>query len=533
MKGAINSTFSFVKSATYLAIRCALDHDVPNNAGVYRCIAVSAPEGSILNPRMPAPVAARALTGYRVVDTVLGALAQVAPARLMAAGEGGNTVVAIGGYQGERPFVLVDMINGAWGGRDGKDGIEGVTNPSQNMSNLPVETLEARYPLRVEEYALRPDSGGAGRWRGGLGLVRQYRLLAERAVLQLRSDRTEHAPWGLFGGRSGRLLAQPHRPRRRLGAAARQGDAGDRAPAPSSATSRPAAGGWGDPAGRDPAAVAADLARRQDQPGTGASGLRSAEHERGEGGRRHRRGERHRRGDGAALRRRRAGRSRSPISTSRAAPASRPRSAPASPRSTWRTTSAVAAFAAAVWRAPRRGCRRWSTPPASCRTPCAPPRWTWRSSTASTRSTRARSLLVNRAFGAAMAEAGQGVIVNLGSLTTFRPSGQPAYAMGKAAIRMMTEVLAAELGPRGVRVNAVAPGYVLTPAMQARIDSGQRDPRADDRARGAPPPGAAGRRGRGDLLPLLRRRLRHHRRTLPVDCGWLAASAYTAYAAVP
>ena len=77
---------------------------------------------------------------------------------------------------------------------------------------------------------------------------------------------------------------------------------------------------------------------------------------------------------------------------------------------------------------------------------------------------------------AAMAEAGQGVIVNLGSLTTFRPSGQPAYAMGKAAIRMMTEVLAAELGPRGVRVNAVAPGYVLTPAMQARIDSGQRDP---------------------------------------------------------
>ena len=81
----------------------------------------------------------------------------------MAAGEeGGNTVVAIGGYEAVRPFVLVDMINGAWGGRDGKDGIEGVTNPSQNMSNLPVETLEARYPLRVEEYALPPNSGGPG-----------------------------------------------------------------------------------------------------------------------------------------------------------------------------------------------------------------------------------------------------------------------------------------------------------------------------------------------------------------------------------
>ncbi|MFI0847824.1 hydantoinase B/oxoprolinase family protein [Mesorhizobium sp. IMUNJ 23232] len=204
VRGAINSTFSFVKSATYLTIRCALDREVPNNAGVYRCISISAPEGSILNPRMPAPVAARALTGYRVVDTVMGALAQVAPQKVMAAGEGGNTVVAIGGYNADRtPFILVDMINGAWGGRHDQDGIEGVTNPSQNMSNLPVETLEARYPIRVETYGFRDDSGGAGEFRGGLGLVRSYRLLAERAVLQLRADRTGHQPYGLFGGGPG------------------------------------------------------------------------------------------------------------------------------------------------------------------------------------------------------------------------------------------------------------------------------------------------------------------------------------------
>lgn len=202
VKGAINSTLSFVKSSTYLTVRCALEHDVPNNAGVYRCITVTAPEGSILNPRMPAPVAARALTGYRVVDTVMGALAQIAPEKLMAAGEGGNTVVSMGGYHGEprRPFVLVDMINGAWGGRADKDGIEGVTNPSQNMSNLPIETIEARYPILMEEYALREGSCGAGRFRGGLGLVREYRLLADTAVLQLRADRHEHPPYGLFGG---------------------------------------------------------------------------------------------------------------------------------------------------------------------------------------------------------------------------------------------------------------------------------------------------------------------------------------------
>lgn len=261
VKGAINSTLSFVKSSTYLTIRCALDHDVPNNAGVYRCITVTAPEGSILNPKMPAPVAARALTGYRVVDTVMGALAQIAPKKLMAAGEGGNTVVAIGGYHGaeRKPFVFVDMINGAWGGRADKDGIEGITNPSQNMSNLPIETIEARYPLLMEEYSLREDSGGAGEFRGGLGLVRQYRLLADTAVLQLRADRHEHPPYGLFGG-------QPAASSRNL---MKVGD-GAWSVLPAKVTleigkdsvirhEQAGGGGWGDPEKRSPAAIAADI----------------------------------------------------------------------------------------------------------------------------------------------------------------------------------------------------------------------------------------------------------------------------------
>jgi len=176
---------------------------------------VTAPEGSILNPLIPAPVAARALTGYRVVDTVLGALSKIAPHKIMAAGEGGNTVLAFGGYDKvtREPFVLVDMINGAWGGRWNKDGIEGVTNPSQNMSNLPIETLEVRYPLMMEEYGFRPDSAGAGEYRGGLGLVRQYRLLAEEAILQIRADRHDHPPYGLFGGMPAapsRNILDPH-----------------------------------------------------------------------------------------------------------------------------------------------------------------------------------------------------------------------------------------------------------------------------------------------------------------------------------
>ncbi|MFK8253221.1 hydantoinase B/oxoprolinase family protein [Ancylobacter terrae] len=260
-RGAINATFSFTKSATYLTVRCALDHDVPNNAGVYRCITVTAPEGSILNPLPPAPVAARALTGYRVVDTVMGALAQIAPTKMMAAGEGGNTVVAIGGYDKETraPFVLVDMINGAWGGRHDADGIEGITNPSQNMSNLPVETLEQRYPLRVEAYGFRPDSGGPGEYRGGLGLTRSYRLLAGEAVLQLRADRHDHPPYGLFGGR-------PGAPSRNFIA-----DGDDERPLPAKVTrdihagtlirhDQAGGGGYGDPLERAIEAIARDIA---------------------------------------------------------------------------------------------------------------------------------------------------------------------------------------------------------------------------------------------------------------------------------
>ncbi|GIT25402.1 MAG: hypothetical protein CM1200mP41_14460 [Gammaproteobacteria bacterium] len=104
---------------------------------------------------------------------MFGALAQIVPDRIPAAGEGGNTVVCLGGYRDDKsPFIIVDMICGAWGGRPNKDGIEGVTNPSQNLSNTPVETLESQHPVRVEEYALVPNTCGAGRWRGGLGLSR-------------------------------------------------------------------------------------------------------------------------------------------------------------------------------------------------------------------------------------------------------------------------------------------------------------------------------------------------------------------------
>src|SRR5262249_56156271 len=104
----------------------------------------------------------------------------------------------IGGLRHNRkPFIIVDMICGAWGGRPDKDGVEAITNPSQNLSNMPVEVMEAEHPILVEEYAFVPDSCGAGRFRGGIGIKRSYRILADEALLQLRTDRVKFAPYGL------------------------------------------------------------------------------------------------------------------------------------------------------------------------------------------------------------------------------------------------------------------------------------------------------------------------------------------------
>ncbi len=261
VEAALNSTLSYTNSCTYLSVRSVLKGDIPNNAGVFRCIDVSAPEASILNPRMPAPCAARALTGYRVFDAMLGALSKVVPDRVPAAGEGGNTVVCIGGYRPDQtPFIVVDMICGAWGGRPDRDGIEAITNPSQNLSNTPVETLEASQPIRIEEYALIPDSCGAGTWRGGLGIRRSYRLLTDSAILQLRADRTAFSPYGLSGGA----------PAARCTNWIRHGDDGDWEALPGKITCKmekdqvirhdqAGGGGFGDPMERDRARISDDL----------------------------------------------------------------------------------------------------------------------------------------------------------------------------------------------------------------------------------------------------------------------------------
>ena len=203
MKAGINSPLPFSKAAVYGALRLLMDPNIPNSAGYTRLIDVSAPEASVVNPVLPAACGARGITGFRIMDTVLGALAQAVPDKVPADGEGGNTIISIGGHAETGAFAYVDLFAGARGARPSGDGPDGVAHPAANISNTPVEIAEVETPVRIEEYGLLANSGGAGKYRGALSEVRSVRCLAQDALLQLRSDKRRYRPFGLEGGREG------------------------------------------------------------------------------------------------------------------------------------------------------------------------------------------------------------------------------------------------------------------------------------------------------------------------------------------
>lgn len=206
VRGAINATLSFTQSCTYLSVRNVMREDIPNNAGFMRAINVVVPKGTIANVEEPGAVAARAQTGYRMVDCMFGVLAQIVPGRVPAAGEGGNTVVCLSGRNADgSTSIVVDMLNGPRGASANFDGSSSLTHPSQNMSNTPVEILESQHPVRIDRYAIVPDSAGAGQFRGGFAIERSYTVAYEEGgLLQLRADRSETRPWPLDGGSYGR-----------------------------------------------------------------------------------------------------------------------------------------------------------------------------------------------------------------------------------------------------------------------------------------------------------------------------------------
>ena len=205
VRSAINAPISITRAAVAYVVKAIIGREIPDNSGFLRLLHVSAPEGSVVNMSFPAACAARAVTAYRVTDALLGAFAPLRPERVPAAGDGGPAVISCGGEDAQgRPFVFMELISGAFGGRPGLDGLEGVAMPIVNALNTSCELIEATYPLRVEHYGFEAGTGGAGRYRGGLAVRRDVRFLGRRAVLQIRSDRAVVRPWGLDGGEPGR-----------------------------------------------------------------------------------------------------------------------------------------------------------------------------------------------------------------------------------------------------------------------------------------------------------------------------------------
>lgn len=203
VKGGINATLPFTKAATYAALRAIMTVPVPTCQGFERAVHVLAPEGTLVNPRAPAACGSRAITGYRCIDCLFGALAQVVPDRITADTNGGSTLITLAGWHAGKPFVYSETFMGVWGATSRHDGQDAVPHMGANQSNTPIELIESEYPLRVERYTLAPDTAGPGQFRGGNSLVREFRVLADEALLVVRSDKRDFPPHGLFGGGSG------------------------------------------------------------------------------------------------------------------------------------------------------------------------------------------------------------------------------------------------------------------------------------------------------------------------------------------
>ena len=209
VEGSINAVEAITYSACFYVFRCLLAEDVPAAAGIMRPIRVIAPKGTVVNAHPPAAVAGGNVEmSQRIVDTLFRALSQAMPHLIPAASSGTMNNLTIGGLfpsshaRAGEPFAYYETIAGGMGARPTQDGISGVHTHMTNSLNTPAEALEYAYPFRVTKYSLRPNSGGAGKYRGGDGIVRELEVLCQ-AEVTLLSDRRLRGPYGLNGGRDG------------------------------------------------------------------------------------------------------------------------------------------------------------------------------------------------------------------------------------------------------------------------------------------------------------------------------------------
>lgn len=260
--GAMNVVRSALLAGVYFAFRSALDPSIPANDGFFRVIDVYAPEGTILNPRSNAAVGVRTDTVQKVVDVLFGALFQgMSPERVMAGGNAAAGAWLFHGYdpRQQKTYTYLETIGGGAGARYSKNGLDAVHVYVTNTSNLPIESLESEYALIVERYAMVPDSGGPGKFRGGLGIRRDIRTV-HTTQLTTRSEGHTSLPWGIHGGKpgaAGKIVLNPDTP--------------DESPVPPKKSNiklkagdvvsirTPGGGGFGDPVERDRQLVRQDV----------------------------------------------------------------------------------------------------------------------------------------------------------------------------------------------------------------------------------------------------------------------------------
>jgi N-methylhydantoinase B len=205
-RGPINSVPSSTKAMVYYIVRSVTDPTIPNNDGCYRPVTTHLPLGSIVNPRPPGACGCRTISIKRIVDVLIGSLVKAIPDKVHAASNGQLTACVMGGVDTEtgKPYVFLSGVPtaGGMGARPNKDGIDVIDTDLSNLMNQPVEATEMDFPIRLYKTRLWCDSGGAGKYRGGLGYEAEYELLRGEATLSHRRDRHDFAPWGLFGGKA-------------------------------------------------------------------------------------------------------------------------------------------------------------------------------------------------------------------------------------------------------------------------------------------------------------------------------------------
>ena len=204
-KGPVNCTRGVTQACVYYTIKSIVDPKVPPNDGVYRPIEVITPEGTLVNPSPPAPVAhANINTSQRIVDTILGAFKESVPEKVTAASTGSMSILTMGGLDPESGdyYSYLETYGGGQGAMYNQDGMDGVHTNMTNTRNAPTEVIENSYPLLVNRYSLVPGSCGAGEFRGGLGMTREIVVRGHEATFSLSTERNEIRPWGIFGGKS-------------------------------------------------------------------------------------------------------------------------------------------------------------------------------------------------------------------------------------------------------------------------------------------------------------------------------------------